>query len=176
MTKCLIDAARNGCREIETSCAFVGDHRKGDPVLGTEFACDPLVDFWRNTTLLLSKEQVVSPLKVSLPVWALGFGRKEPESSRGLLCKVVLPAGVLAAIDMVPVVESRASAGLLRHVEGDGMHHMQAAMCRHRGAPNVPSVLRNLRLPQDDVEQWIAHALSVGAGGAATKSRGWDAE
>lgn len=48
---------------------------------------------------------------------------------------------------------------------------MQATTGRHRRAPNVSGVLWYLRLPENDVEQRIAHApMSVDARGTVAKS------
>lgn len=62
---------------------------------------------------------------------------------------------MLAQVEQVPIIQTRAAHGLLIHVKGNGTHHMEPATRDHGGSPRIARVVGNLRMNQDNVEQWI---------------------
>src|SRR5688500_6823814 len=77
--------------------------------------------------------------------------------------KKSIPALVFAAIHEVPVVEPRAAASLFRHVEPDGVNHMKTAAGGGGGPSNVPGVVRDFRIQQNDIQIRLTHAPAHGS-------------
>ena len=62
---------------------------------------------------------------------------------------------MLAQVKQVPIIQARAAHGLLIHVKGNGTHHMKPATRDHGCSPRIARVVGNLRMNQDNIEQWI---------------------
>ena len=72
---------------------------------------------------------------------------------------------MLADIKPRPVVQARPATGFFIDVETEGMDEVQGRSHSHARAPDVPGVVRDLGLVQDDVEERGLHAKSVPARG-----------
>lgn len=104
LAKAFVHPARDGRGEIQTARTLRRDHGKCDSVVDSKGRSDPLVDLRRNSALFLTEKQVVTLLKVSIPVRSTRLGGEEPESLRLFAGKIRLPRSVLAAVDMLPVI------------------------------------------------------------------------
>lgn len=142
----LVDRGTHRGREIQTPLGRM--HRERHQSFPVRFK-----NWIRQPRGLSTEDHVITDAKVRIPHGARGPRREAPcaRPSTGTLF-IRGPVGVLDDTEAGPVVETGASACLLRRIESEWMHQVQATAGRDARPADVAGVVRDLGLMKDDVE------------------------
>ena len=102
---------------------------------------------------LSTEDEVVACLEPGIPDATFSLGCEKPGPGRAFGSQKRIPIIVLMAVNEVPVVKTCPSTRFFRHVEAQWMYHMQATGRGSGRTADVPSVVWDLRLDQNDIER-----------------------
>ena len=135
-------------------------HGKAQQVVRAKSVRHPLVNVIGRAAGFIAKQQIIAALHGRLPMCARGVRCVQPHIFWLLALHECAPVFVLADVQQVPVVQTRAAHRLFIHVKGNGTHHMQPAPRDHGGSPHIARVVGNLRLKKHNVEYGIEWRVS----------------
>lgn len=81
-------------------------------------------------------------------------GKEEVFAARGL-CEKVVDAVIVGDVDEIPVVEPRSLEVAIGDLEAEGSHKVEPCARSGTGARDVAGVLRDLRLEEHDVQNFV---------------------
>ncbi len=102
---------------------------------------------------LASEEQDISRLELRVPDVSLAELRDRPPATAGKLREYFVPAVDNFPVEMVPVIHRRSAEVSFVRLKSEWPNEPQLRPDSHARPPNVPGVLRDIGLMQNDVEQ-----------------------
>ena len=110
---------------------------------------------FRQTLGLLTEDQVAVGGKPRRGIRAGRLGGEEPEVLRAGTGEEILPAFIDLHVHQMPVVESRTLDSLVRNIKPQGLDEMEHAAGGGTGTGDIPSVGRNLRFHEHNVQHFV---------------------
>lgn len=136
----------DGVREVERSDrAKRGDAKRLVGVLSEEVGVE--------ARALFAEEEGVAGAEVGVEVAPLGDGAEEAEASSGIFVAKMGEIEVLMEVDEVPVVNAGAPDAVLVDAEAEAPDEVEAALGGRGEARDVPGVLGDLGIHEDDVKR-----------------------
>ena len=135
-------------------------HGKAQQVVRAKSVRHPRVNVIGRAAGFIAKQQIIAALHGRLPMRARGVRCVQPHIFWLLALHECAPVFVLADVQQVPVIQTRAAHRLFIHVKGNGPHHMQPAPRDHGGSPHIARVVGNLRMKKHNVEYGIEWRVS----------------
>lgn len=109
-------------------------------------------DLWGEALGLLAEDEVVARLESGVEEGALGGGGEAPAACGGVGGEIGRERGVATGIEAGPIVEAGATAGFLGSVESEGFNEVERGAEGDAGATDVPRVVGDLGLDEDDAQ------------------------
>ena len=144
----LVAADSDGVREVE-GARFI-DHRDADAAVGIAHQ-HVLGDAAR----FLAENDIGAVRVAYVAVLVTRFGGKEEVFTALGLCEEIVDAVIVGDVDEVPVIESRAFEVAVGDLEAEGSHEVESSARSGTGARDIAGVLRDLRLEQHDVQNFV---------------------
>lgn len=142
---CLKARHSDGRRKIEApdvGVSFDPEHPIGKPIN----------DRLRQPFRFAPEDQDISLLIGHVQIIARCESRKQPVvRGRKLRLKIVKVLDRLP-LKVLPIIKTGSTHGFLSHLKTQGLHQPELCLKRHTGATNGPSIRRNLRLMQNDMQ------------------------
>lgn len=144
----LVTADGDGVREVERA-RFI-DHRDADAAVGV--AHEHMLG---DTARFLAEDDVgaVGVAYVAVLVTRLG-GKEEVFAARGL-CEEIVDAVIVGDVDEIPVIEPGTFEVAVGDLKAEGSHKVEPCARSGTGARDIAGVLRDLRLEQHDVQNFV---------------------
>lgn len=144
----LVAADSDGVREVEG--ARLVDHRDADASVGIahEYMLGDAARFFAENDV-----GAVGVAHLAVLVTRLG-GKEEVFAARGL-CEKVVDTVIIGDVDEIPVVEPGTFEVAIGDLEAEGSHKVEPCARSGTGARDVAGVLRDLRLEQHDVQNFV---------------------
>lgn len=144
----LVATDGDGVRKVERA-RFI-DHRDADAAVGV--AHEHMLG---DTACFFAENDVRAVGVAYVAVLAARLGGKEEVFAALGLCEKVVDAVIVGDVDEIPVVEPGTFEVAVGDLEAEGSHKVEPCARSGTGARDIAGVLRDLRLEQHDVQNFV---------------------